>query len=283
MPVTSTDYGIFGSSDLDDRTSDTSDCKEGRTASRLKSSSRRRCARESSGSTDCASATVIQTKRKRRQSSDSDEESDGDQVCVSRSKRRKTEKHRARTKEEKKENCNRSVSPYVQKKANRNVSKIEQFDDDEEEDEAPTNGRRHRSTKRRSNSDSEQEDAGNDFDKEDTDSEQEDLKEDLAFLRSSPLPDRGKLRSTHEKPKSDRQKALEALKQRRASQHGPPSSATSGRSRRIIVDSDSESGSDLQIIKEEQESSEGEAPVSDEEEYVSDREANALDMFQEDK
>lgn len=96
--------------------------------------------------------------------------------------------------------------------------------------------------------------------------EEQELKEELAFLQSSPVADRGRLRSTHEKPKSKRQEALEALKRRRAGTTGPPATgppATPGRRRRVVADTDSES--ELEVKEEP------------------DSEANALDMFQEDQ
>ncbi|RMZ71118.1 transcription factor iiic [Pyrenophora seminiperda CCB06] len=117
---------------------------------------------------------------------------------------------------------------------------------------------------------------------EDENDEQDELKEDLAFLRSSPLPDRGKLRSTHNKPKNKRQEALEALKRRRAATSETPST-TPGRRRAVVVETDSES--ELEIVKEEPNSDleNLEQLNVDDEEQESDREANALDMFQEDQ
>jgi hypothetical protein len=109
--------------------------------------------------------------------------------------------------------------------------------------------------------------------------EQEELKEELAFLQSSPVADRGRLRSTHERPKNKRQEALEALKRRRAGTTEP--SMTPGRRKTVVVDTDSDS--ELEVIKEEPDS---DAEVLDDEsgeEQESEREANALDMFQEDQ
>ncbi|KAF1832622.1 hypothetical protein BDW02DRAFT_570808 [Decorospora gaudefroyi] len=175
----------------------------------------------------------------------------------------------------------------------------------EEEEQSPPRSRRRRGDKRRSPSDEEEEaqtspepsrretrgepvsdeeytdkEAGS-GNKHEGEEEQDELKEDLAFLRSSPLLDRGRLRSTHEKPKNKRQEALEALKRRRAGTNEPSSSATSGRRKLVVIDS--ESDSELEVIKEEPDSdadmSEEEDMEDDEEE--SDRDANAFDMFQE--
>ena len=113
---------------------------------------------------------------------------------------------------------------------------------------------------------------------EDTGGEQDDLKKDLSFLKSSPLPDRGRLRSTQEKPMNERQKALEALKKKRAGTDAPTSSATPSRRRTVIVESESES--ELDIIEEEtkveSESSDLD-DIEDEEDNV--YHANAQDIF----
>lgn len=126
--------------------------------------------------------------------------------------------------------------------------------------------------------------------------EQEDLEEDLEFLQSSPpSSSKGRLRSTQGKPMNERQKALAALKQRRAktsSTGEPSSSATPGRNRAIVLE-DSDSDSSLDMIKEEDEDAdepeEPEEELSDGIEDESDGEitshkqnTNALDMFQED-
>ncbi|KAG9191268.1 hypothetical protein G6011_09356 [Alternaria panax] len=128
-----------------------------------------------------------------------------------------------------------------------------------------------------------EEDEGSPNEEED-DEEQDELKEELAFLRSSPLPDRGRLRSTHEKPKNKRQEALEALKRRRAgTTNEPSSSVTPGRKRAVVVETDSDS--DLEVIKEEPDSDLDmleQDDIEDDEQEESDRDANALDMFQED-
>jgi hypothetical protein len=166
-----------------------------------------------------------------------------------------------------------------------------------EEEQSPPRSTRRRLTRRPSPSDKEEEaqtesildeedledlnDGTNDRSDEE---EQEELKEDLAFLKSSPPPNRGRLRSLHEKPKSKRQEALEALKRKRAGTNEPSSSATPGRRKTVVVDTDTDSGSELEIIKEEPESDPEiwEQDDVEDDEVESDRDANALDMFQED-
>jgi hypothetical protein len=111
--------------------------------------------------------------------------------------------------------------------------------------------------------------------------EDDELKEELAFLRSSPLPDRGRLRSTYEKPKSEREKALEALKKRRGGTTEPSSSATPSRKKPIVVDSDS--ASELEVIAEEEDDANAEDELAEEEveDDDEDDEPNAFSVFQE--
>ncbi|KAF2260142.1 hypothetical protein CC78DRAFT_555703 [Lojkania enalia] len=119
--------------------------------------------------------------------------------------------------------------------------------------------------------------------------EEEDLQEDLDFLQSSPPPDKGRLRSKQERPPNERQKALEALKRRRASASGEPS--VTPRKKATVVLSDSDSDIELEIMNEEKEDPElDQDEDSDEEiEEVSENEedasrsyrTNALDVFQE--
>jgi hypothetical protein len=156
------------------------------------------------------------------------------------------------------------------------------------EEQSPPRSTRRRIARRRSVS----EDPSDDEDQRDDndgandqvdEEEQDELKEDLAFLRSSPLPDRGRLRSTHDKPKNKRQEALEALKRRRAGTT-ESSSATPGRKRAVVVETDSES--ELEVIKEEKDSDleilDDDDIEDDDDDEEEDREANVLDMFQED-
>ncbi|KAI4666030.1 uncharacterized protein J4E78_003495 [Alternaria triticimaculans] len=173
----------------------------------------------------------------------------------------------------------------------------------EEEEQSPPRSTRRRLKRRKSPEDEEEppatpqlvnlgDSASDDEDQEEgegsanndeDDEEQDELKEELAFLRSSPLPDRGRLRSTQGKPKNKRQEALEALKRRRAGTNEPPSSATPGRKRAVVVETDSES--ELEVIKEEPDSDLEilEQDDIEDDEQESDRDANALDMFQEDQ
>lgn len=88
--------------------------------------------------------------------------------------------------------------------------------------------------------------------------EADELKEELAFLQSSPLG----LSSTQNKARSAREKALEAMKKRRAVNSDLPSSS-SARRKPVVVDSDS----DLEIIPEEDSDGEQGSDESDEEEY----------------
>ncbi|KAF1938488.1 hypothetical protein EJ02DRAFT_354367 [Clathrospora elynae] len=156
-------------------------------------------------------------------------------------------------------------------------------DEGSEEQSSPEPNRRRSREDSASNQEDRDDDNGGGNDEDDE--EHDELKEDLAFLRSSPLPDRGRLRSTHDKPKNKRQQALEALKRKRAGTNEPSSSTTPGRRKPVIVVTDSES--ELDVIKEE-EGSELAIPNDDieeeeeEEEGEEDRDANALDMFQED-
>jgi len=161
--------------------------------------------------------------------------------------------------------------------------------DSEEESELPK-GSRKRTTRKASASKSEdQDEQGNDGasqsdEERQGNSEQDELKEDLAFLRSSPLPDRGRLRSMHGKPKNDRQKALEALKRKRAGINEPSPLATPKKKKPVVVDTDS--SSDLEVIKEEperDEQTEDDFGASDDDEGDDGRELNALDIFQEDE
>ncbi len=136
-------------------------------------------------------------------------------------------------------------------------------------------------------SDEDLEDANHNESDENNATEEEELKEELAFLKSSPLPDRGKLRSTQEKPMNARQKALQALKKRRASAQTPSSSATPGRRRMVVLESesDADSGSELEVISEdsnvETQSTDPDDIEEGDEEYdeSKSRPANALDMF----
>ncbi|KAF1352883.1 hypothetical protein EJ07DRAFT_168625 [Lizonia empirigonia] len=148
----------------------------------------------------------------------------------------------------------------------------------EEEEQTPPKSIRRRARRQASSDEEEQEGNGAESGAAE---EQEELQEELAFLRSSPLPDRGRLRSTQGKPKNKRQEALEALKRRRAGSTQEPSS-TPARKTRTLIESDSDS--ELEVIKEEPNSDEiGDPESAEDEDEEEDRDANALDMFQEDE
>ena len=281
IPVTSTVHGMFGSSDVDAATSDTSE-EDGEEEgyARAKLASRKRHNSSSELEHAKGKVIVIQAKRRRRSTLEG-EASEDDELRLPPSKRRKTTRRQSTPETEEETN-----SPRNRRDASRRQRSLEVLDES-----SPPRSKRRRIARRpttqtdNEESNEEKEEAKNGT-KDDNDEERDDLQEDLAFLRSSPLLDRGKLRSTHEKPKNERQKALEALKKRRSGANEPSSSATPGRSRRIVVDSDSDS--ELEIIKEEHESDLENIPdlksdTEDEEEQESDRNANALDMFLEDK
>ncbi|KAH9877961.1 hypothetical protein J1614_003178 [Plenodomus biglobosus] len=155
--------------------------------------------------------------------------------------------------------------------------------DEESEARTPPKSSRRRIRRRASKSASEDqaaEDDGSEAQSDDDDEERNELKEDLAFLKSSPPQDRGRLRSVHGKPKNERQKALEALKRKRAGTTEPPSSATPSRKKPVVVETDSDS--ELEVIKEEPESDGliGDE-IDDDELEFDEHEPNALDIFQE--
>ncbi|KAK7192006.1 hypothetical protein PSPO01_01578 [Paraphaeosphaeria sporulosa] len=126
--------------------------------------------------------------------------------------------------------------------------------DESLEDEAPRTAQKGRRPTQRDStpedSDAEELDAGSDV-------EADELKEELAFLQSSPLG----VSSTQNKAKSAREKALEAMKKRRAVHSDPPSSSAA-RKKPVVVDSDS----DLEIIAEAPEEDSKEEQGSDESE-----------------
>ncbi|OAL05376.1 hypothetical protein IQ06DRAFT_211636 [Phaeosphaeriaceae sp. SRC1lsM3a] len=314
MPVKSTQNGIFGEEEENAATADSSE-DEGRVGNvqvKAKVSSRKRRREVSSESDDdTPRLTVVKSKRRRRHSPEI-VPSEDEELHVPRSKRKKTTKlsddeeprppraSKTRTSKRKPTQDDESdesdmieVMP-ARGRRHKAARHPPDSEEQEEEEDAPSRSKRRRIRKRpvtpseseKSEEEEEDEEEGeidnaNETDEDDGE-EREDLQEDLAFLRSSPLPDRGKLRSAHEKPKSERQKALEALKKRRAGTSDPPSSATPVRGRRIVIESDSDS--ELEIIKEEQESDEENvSDPDDEEEELSDRDANALDMFLEDE
>jgi len=302
-PVKGTPHGMFDSDNVDAVGSETSEEEEQPVATLAKR-------KRQHGNTDTdavegeATLTVVPRKRQRRletktTSGDDDEApkkhskrkgalrqdtpEEDELRTPPRSTRRKLTRRRSPTVEEDDED-EELVAPRRGKPRRRKSTSDEEAEDIEEQTTPPRSTRRR--VRRRIASESDEDAMDNDgvADEKDDGEEQGDLKEDLAFLRSSPLPDRGRLRSTHEKPKTERQKALEALKRRRAGTNEPSSSATPGRTKKIVIDTESES--ELEIIKEEPESDaqslDDDETEDDAEEPDSEREANRLDMFQED-
>ena len=286
LPVRAKSNGMFGSSDVDAASEDSSaeSESEGEKPTKTKSTrgSRKRQRAESS---DEEEGTVTVTQRKRTRQTEPEEEEDEDELRVP-SKRRRVER-RAATPEESEEEIPTPPRSTRRRLTRRPATPVEE---EEEEEQSPPKSTRRRARRQQASSDEqeeeeqEQQDAGNGADGGDAE-EQEELREELAFLRSSPLPDRGRLRSTQGKPKNKRQEALEALKRRRAGSTQEPSS-TPARKTRTVIESDSDT--ELEIIKEEPDSDNAGDPESEvedpeEEEEEEDRDANALDMFQEDE
>lgn len=279
LPVRAKSNGIFGSSDVDageQLSSSDSQSDEGEPVKKQTTRASRKRQREESSDEE-ATVSVIQRKRARQAESEEDDE----ELRVPGKRQRVA--RRPTTPEESEEDVH--TPP---RSTRRRLTKRPATPDNEEEEEAeqtqPRSTRR-RARRQHASSNEEDDEEGNGSGAESGDAEeQEELKEELAFLRSSPLPDRGRLRSTSDKPKNKRQEALEALKRRRAGSVQEPSS-TPARKTRTVIDSDSES--ELEIIKEEPDSDEvgdPESPVEDDDEDdEDDREANALDMFQEDE
>jgi len=334
MPGKNTPHGMFGSSDVVDILSDTSDEEEDKAYMKTTPDSRkRRYARQSSESEneeeeveikaasrkrrraknirdsgdEEAQVTVIKTKRKRRHNPEPGDDElpvppskrihvirrhprpDEDEVVVQTLPRSRQDKarHQAHVEEEGEE----QTPPQAKR---RKISRRQASPSEEEEEPSPPRSKRRRTTKRPATPDEEDEEENDqEQDQEGSDAsgnndedgeENDDLQADLAFLKSSPLQDRGKLRSAHDKPKNQRQKALEALKKRRAGTKEPSSSATPSRARRIVVETDSDS--ELEFIKEEPGSDVEIVSDPDEDEVDEDepeRDANVLDMFQEDR
>ena len=300
MPVEQTPHGMFGTSDVDAASSQSGEEVEEERVKTKPAPRKRRRARDSSEPESEEAVMVIPRKRQRRSAKveSSGEEEEGLRLP---GKRRRNKRQDTSDDDIEEKSPPRST----RRKAARRLSPS----DEEIEEQTPPRSPRRRTVKRVSSSGDQEEEPSpprsrmlsgirgeSALDEEDLDDthesgdgqnhgeEREDLKEDLAFLRSSPLPDRGRLRSTQDKPLNERQKALEALKKRRAGTNEPSSSATPGRKKPVVVDSESES--ELEVIKEEQDSDlEILDPVEDDdedEEEGDDRDANILDMFQED-
>lgn len=275
LPVRAKTNGTFGSSDADSAEGSTSEAEGGAEKVVEKPATRASRKRQRAGSSDDeGTATIVRKKRARQAGSDEDET---EELRVP-GKRRRVER-RVETPEESEE------EPTPPRSVRRRLtSRPSTPDNDEEEEQTLPRTTKRRTRRQQASSDEEEEDGPEDGGEAGSDDaeEQEELKEELAFLRSSPLPDRGRLRSTQGRPKNKRQEALEALKRRRAGSTQEPSS-TPARKTRTVVESDSES--ELEIIKEEPDSEVGdpESAVEDDDEDEDDREANALDMFQEDE
>ncbi len=280
LPVRAKSNGTFGSSDVEvaEDSSSGSQSEEEKLALVKPSKGSRKRQRAASTDEDMGTVTVVQRKRARQAESEEDEE------LRLPGKRRRVERRNTTPEESEDE------MPAAPRSARRRLAKraaTPDDDDEEEEEQTPPQSTRRRARRPRASSEEEEEvDQDDESGAESGNAEEdEELKEELAFLRSSPLPDRGRLRSTQDKPKNKRQEALEALKRRRAGSVQEPSS-TPARKTRTVVESDSDS--ELEVIKEEPDSDEvgdPESPVEDDEEDddEDDRDANALDMFQEDE
>lgn len=290
LPVRAKSNGMFGSSDIEGAQTNSSSESPSEAQKPVKTQATRESRkRQRADSSDGNEGTVTVIQRKRARQADSEEEEDEDEELRLPRKRRRVQRRAATPKESDED------MPAAPRSARRKLVKRAATPEEEEEVDEQTLPRstRRRARRRPASSDEEEEEevdddngenGGDGSEAESGDAEERDeLKEELAFLRSSPLPDRGRLRSTQDKPKNKRQEALEALKRRRAGSTQEPSS-TPARKTRTVIDTDSES--ELEVIKEEPDSDEVGDPQSateDDEEEDDDREANALDMFQEDE
>ncbi|XPS92693.1 hypothetical protein M3J09_002076 [Ascochyta lentis] len=277
-PVRAKSNGTFGSLDGEESSSEAQSEVEEMVQTGATRGGRKRQRAESS---DEGTVTVIQRKRARRAE---EEEEDEEELRVPSKRRRgaRRDKTPLESEEEvathprstRRRLARRPAMPEEEqtppRSTGRRARRQQASPDEEEQEEEQEQG----SGNQQKGSGDEQEGSGD---------EQEELQEELAFLRSSPLPDRGRLRSTQGKPKNKRQEALEALKRRRAGSTQEPSS-TPARKTRTVIESDSDS--ELEVIKEEPDSDEvgdPESEIEDDEEEEDDRDANALDMFQEDE
>ncbi|KAF3042895.1 hypothetical protein E8E12_004946 [Didymella heteroderae] len=279
LPVRAKSNGMFGSSDVDvvsEESSPESQSEATEKPVKTKATKRGR-KRQRAESSDEEEGTVTVIQRKRARQVESDEEEEEEEELRLPGKRRRVEL-RQTTPDESDEEV-----PTPPRSTRRRLTKrptTPDEDEDEDVDQSPPKSTRRRARRRRASSDEEEEEQ----DAQEADSgaesgnneEQEELREELAFLRSSPL------RITHDRPKNKRQEALEALRRKRAGSTQEPSS-TPARKTRTVVESDSDS--ELDVIKEEPDSDEVGDPESavEDEEDESDRDANALDMFQEDE
>ncbi|KAJ4405771.1 hypothetical protein N0V91_005078 [Didymella pomorum] len=272
LPVRAKSNGMFGSSDIDVASEESSSESQSEAEKSAKAKTSRK--RQRAESSDEEEGTVTVTQRKRARQTESDEEED---ELVLPGKRRRVE-IRQTTPESDEE------MPTPPRSTRRRLTKRPATpEEDEDEHQSPPKSMRRRARRRRASSDEEEEEEEEEEAQQEVsgaesgnNEEQEELMEELAFLRSSPL------RITHDKPKNKRQEALEALRRKRAGSTQEPSS-TPARKTRTVVKSDADS--ELEIIKEEPDSDEVGDPEStiEDEDDESDRDANALDMFQEDE
>ncbi|CAO2655335.1 Nn.00g103990.m01.CDS01 [Neocucurbitaria sp. VM-36] len=279
MPVESAPHGMFDGSDVGAASSQSSEEEEEPQIKTKSAVRKRRRARDNTKSEDEEAITVNPRKRQRRSAADVGDPDEGAEELRMPAKRRRKKRQDTPDEESEEETPPRSTQ--------RKATKRQTTSDEEQEEQTPPRSTRRIIRRRAPSGDEEDLDVMHESgDRKSDGEEHEDLKEDLAFLRSSPLPDRGRLRSTQGKPMNERQKALEALKKRRAGTNEPSSSATPSRRKPVVVES--ESDSELEVIKEEKDSDlELLDPVEDddedeEDEEGDDREANILDMFQED-
>ncbi|KAF1933197.1 uncharacterized protein M421DRAFT_415558 [Didymella exigua CBS 183.55] len=272
LPVRAKSNGMFGSSDVDvaseaSSSEPQSEAEKPARANATRASRKRQ--RAESSDEDKGTVTVIQRKRARQAESDGEEE----ELRLP-GKRRRVERRQTTPQESDEE------MPTPPRSTRRRLTKRTATPEEEVEHQSPPKSTRRRARRHRALMDGEEEEEGVQEEGNGAESgnneEHEELREELAFLQSSPL------RITNDKPKNKRQEALEALKRRRAGSTQEPSS-TPARKTRAVIKSDSES--ELEIIKEEPDSDQVGDPESalEDDEEESDRDANAHDMFQEDE
>ncbi|KAJ5020387.1 hypothetical protein J3E73DRAFT_435524 [Bipolaris maydis] len=242
----------------------------------------------------------LKSKKRRRETTLSESEGEATVVVIPRKRQRHAIKVEIESSEEdkkrKKKKEQAKSKPTLcstQRGVARKASTPDKEEEEEEEEHTPPRSVRRKLKRRRPASDDEDEDedeidrANKDSasDAEDSDGaddtmdnkEQEELKEDLAFLRSSPAAD--SRRSTSTTLKNKRQEALEALKRRRAGANEASSSGTPVRRKTVVIDSESDSDSELEFIKEE----DNDVEASDQDDSEDEKETNAFAMFQEDQ
>ncbi|KAF2468913.1 uncharacterized protein BDR25DRAFT_344129 [Lindgomyces ingoldianus] len=192
------------------------------------------------------------------------EESEDDDVPLSMHTRRGARYRLTPEDEESEDEIRTPGRRLIRKKIQHDVSD----GDSDEEEPTPARGHSHRKDQQRVRK------------------EQEDLEEDLEFLRSSPPPDNGRLRNRSSRPMNARQKALEALKRRRAGPRSELSPSVPSARKGAFVRSDLED--DLEVIGgDEEEEENGDGEVDEDEDFSTDDvhpyncRVDTLDMFQE--